>query len=111
MNLANCESVVYEMKDQVPGVRYTPPDGGDDKWTPVVKTTRGKKRLKSEGCSPIDYTDLTSDSSSFELYVSCSRLVEYFIREGVPGLAIHRRNTAWSPIAPSPVAARTRKKQ
>ena len=109
VNLANCESVVYEMKDQVPGVRYTPPDGGDDKWTPVVKKTRGKKHLKSsEGCSPIDYTDLTSDSSSSELDVYCSRLVEYSIREGVPGLAIHHRNTAWSPIAPSPVAARTR---
>ena len=35
VDLTTCNSVSYEMRDQVPGVRYT--KNGIEAWTPVVK--------------------------------------------------------------------------
>ena len=35
LDLTNCDSVVYEMKDGIPGMKFTA--GGRDGWTPVRK--------------------------------------------------------------------------
>ena len=95
VDLTACENVVYEKRDEVPGVKYTL--NGSETWTPVVK----RKRRRSS-------TSSTGDSSSSELDVSCSRKVQYQERNGAPGLSIHRRNVKWTPVVPSPVASRTR---
>ena len=95
VDLTTCENVVYEKRDEVPGVKYTL--NGSETWTPVVK----RKRRRSS-------TSSTGDSSSSELDVSCSRKVQYQERNGAPGLSIHRRNVKWTPVVPSPVASRTR---
>ena len=95
VNLTACENVVYEKRDEVPGVNYTL--NGSETWTPVVK----RKRRRSSASS-------TGDSSSSDLDVSCSRKVQYQERNGAPGLSIHRRNVKWTPVMPSLVASRTR---
>ena len=87
------------MRDRVPGVKYI--RNGSEAWTPVVKRSRRKNHCPN---------DSSSDTSGSELDVSCSRMVQYSVREGVPGVSIHRRNVVWKPIVPSPVATRTRSK-
>ena len=96
VDLTACENIVYEKKDEVPGVNYTL--NGSETWTPVVKRKRRRSSASSTGAS----------SSSSELDVSCSRKVQYQERNGAPGLSIHRRNVKWTPVIPSPVASRTR---
>ena len=103
VNLTTCNSVSYEMRDQVPGVRYT--KNGIEAWTPVVKRSRRKALKKQPDNSTVEST---SDSSGSELDVTCSRMVQYSVREGVPGVSVHRRNVVWTPVVPSPVATRTR---
>ena len=70
---------------------------GNETWTPVIKRKRRPRRSSTE-----------DRSSSSELDVSCSRMVQYQEHNGAPGLSIHRRNVGWTPIEPSPVASRTR---
>ena len=53
---------------------------GIEQWTPVV---RKKKKIKQQVCEKTD-----SESSGSEVDVSCSRLVEYQKKDGVPGLNI-----------------------
>ena len=96
VDLTTCENVVYEKRDEVPGVKYTL--NGSETWTPVVKRKRRRSSTSSTG----------ADSSSSELDVSCSRKVQYQECNGAPGLSIHRRNVKWTPVVPSPVASRTR---
>ena len=103
VDLTTCESVSYEMRDRIPGVKYT--KNGSEDWTPVVKRSQRKK--SSDHQCP---DNSSSDTSGSELDVSCSRMVQYSVREGVPGVSIHRRNVVWKPIVPSPVATRTRSK-
>ena len=67
----------------------------------------GRKKKPDQVFDPVDSS---SDTSGSELDVSCSRMVQYSLREGVPGVSIHRRNVVWEPIVPSPVATRTRSK-
>ena len=94
VDLTACENVVYEKRDEVPGVNYTL--NGSETWTPVVRKRR-RSSASSTGAS----------SSSSELDVSCSRKVQYQERNGAPGLSIHRRNVKWTPVMPSPVSSRT----
>ena len=100
LDLTNCDSVAYEMKDGVPGMKFTV--DGSDGWTPVRKRR----------CRPKSKMRISSDSegSSSDVDVSCSRLVEYSVRDGVPGLTVFRRNATWTPVEPSPVASRLRTK-
>ena len=105
VDLTTCESVSYEMRDRVPGVKYV--KDGAEAWTPVVKRSHRSKR-KNYDLDPDTCNSSQSDTSESELDVSCSRMVQYSVREGVPGVSIHRRNVIWKPIVPSPVAARTR---
>ena len=44
VDLTTCNSVSYETRDQVPGVRYT--KNGIEAWTPVVK--RSRRKINSE---------------------------------------------------------------
>ena len=103
VDLSTCESVTYEMKDRIPSVKYT--KNGDEEWTPVVKRSHRKRRFDHAS----DNSE-SSDTSGSELDVSCSRKVQYSVREGVPGVSIHRRNVTWKLIMPNPVANRTRSK-
>ena len=41
VDLSTCESVIYEMRDHIPGVKYT--KNGNEEWTPVVKLSRRKR--------------------------------------------------------------------
>ena len=95
VDLTTCETVTYEERNEVPGVKYSL--DGNEAWTPVIRRKRRRR------CSSTD-----DSSSSSELDVSCSRMVEYEEHKGAPGLSIHRRNVRWTPIEPSPVAFRTR---
>ena len=90
-NLSDCEDVKYESCDYTPEVSYKTLEG-NEQWTPVVRRKRTKLKV-SEG-------DSDSDSSGSEVDVSCSRLVEFHKKDGVPGLNIYRRRpTVWTPIA------------
>jgi hypothetical protein len=90
-NLLDCEDVKYESRDYIPGVSYKTLEG-NEQWTPVVRRKRAKQRV----CE----ADTDSDSSGSEVDVSCSRLVEFHKKDGVPGLNIYRRGpTVWTPIA------------
>ena len=81
----------YESRDYTPGVSYKTLEG-NEQWTPVVRR-KGTKLKVSEG-------DSDSDSSGSEVDVSCSRLIEFHKKDGVPGLNIYRRGpTVWTPIA------------
>ena len=113
INLLACDAVEFETKDDVPGVKYKMANGSEG-WTPVTRRRRRKSRTKLR--KPINYPDIDttdSESSSSDLDMSCSRQIDYTIRDGVPGLTVYRRNPnpKWSPIAPSPVASRTRTKR
>ena len=96
---------LFEMHDHHPGVKYSL--NGEEKWTPVKKR-RCKKRNQLNVTVTNSSFDDDSSSSSSELDVSCSRLVQYSEHDGTPGLSIHRRNIVWTPIAPNPIASRTR---
>ena len=81
-----------------------------------AQTRRRRRKSRTKLRKPINYPDIDttdSESSSSDLDVSCSRQIDYTIRDGVPGLTVYRRNPnpKWSPIAPSPIASRTRTKQ
>ena len=90
-NLSDCEDVKYESRDYTPGVSYKTLEG-TEQWTPVVRRKRTKPKVSEE--------DSDSDSSGSEVDVSCSRLVEFHKKDGVPGLNIYRRGpTVWTPIA------------
>ena len=65
---------------------------GNEQWTHVVKRKRTKQRVHE--------ADTDSDSSGSEVDVSCSRLVEFHKKDGVPGLNIYRRGpTIWTLLA------------
>ena len=66
LGLINYDSVAYEMKDGVPGMKFTV--DGSDGWTPVRKRR----------CRPKSQMRASSDSegSSSDVDVSCARLVE-----------------------------------
>ena len=46
----------------------------------------GRKKKPDHVFDPVDSS---SDTSGSELDVSCSRMVQYSLREGVPGVSIH----------------------
>ena len=104
VDLTTCDSVSYEMRDCIPGVKYM--KNGTQDWTPVVK--RSRRRKKSDYVPSGSCNSSSSDTSESELDVSCSRKVEYDVREGIPGVTIYRRNVVWKPVMPSPVSSRTR---
>ena len=81
--LTTCQSVSYEMRDCVPGVKYI--NNTTEPWTPVMKRS-GRKKKPDQVFDPVDSSSDTSGSD-----VSCSRTVHYSLREGVPGMSIHRR--------------------
>ena len=107
-NLLQCLDVMYESREQEPGVSYRTRDGKEE-WTPVVRRRR-KGRRHVSGSSE-------SDSDGSKVDVSCSRLVRYEVRDETPGLTVFRRGPAtWIPIKAvavnleEPIAARTRSK-
>ena len=111
VDLTSCDQVRFELRNHVPGLSDTV--DGNENWTPVKKKRKQhRKRLNSSNSCIDDNTD----SSGSELDITCSRLVEYTPRDGVPGLTVYRRNSLWTPIKPStsfsysasPVASRTR---
>ena len=110
VDLIACESVSLEMHDHLPGVKYSL--NGEEKWTPVKKR-RCKKRNQLDVTvtnSSFDDNSHSSNSSSSKHDVFCStcRLVQYSEHDGTPGLSIHHRNIVWTPIAPNPIASRTK---
>ena len=113
VDLTSCDSVAYEMRDGTSGVKYT--KNGTEAWTPVKKRRPRRKRKESQtpvftghNSTDSDISVSTSNLSNSELDVSCGRMVQYSVRNGIPGVSIHRRNVDWKPITPSPVASRTR---
>ena len=101
--LSDFEEVKFEERNFVAGISCLTKEG-KFKWTPVKRRIRKKDR-ETAGSQDVS---ISSDSGS-ELDLSCSRLIEYENRDGVHGLAIHRRGPAqWTPI--KPIASRTRSK-
>ena len=76
-DLTKCLNVEYEDHECVPGVNYTTLDGKEG-WTPVIKKRRRTARVNRS-------SESESDESANEIDVSCSRLVKYEKREGIPG--------------------------
>ena len=66
VDLTTCDSVPYEMRDDVHGVKYT--KSGTEDW---IQSLKGLEENDS------------SDFSASELDVSCSRKVKYTVRDGV----------------------------
>ena len=89
MDLTSCDGVTYEYRDHVPGLKHTV--NGREEWTPVKKARR--KRIKQPVSSINDAitsaSDSSSSSSSLDVSYS-SRLVEYSVEEGVPGLTMQK---------------------
>ena len=76
LDLTNCESVAYEMKDGVPGVKFTVE--GSDGWTPVRKRRcRPKSKLcsssDSEGSSSLSYVKAASSFSNAQVLRNLGR--------------------------------------
>lgn len=97
-DLVSCELVAYEMRDEVPGIRFA--EHGKEQWTPVVSKRRGRTRLKD------------NDVEDDDLNLKDARQVEYQERDNLPGLYVRRgctmNSVSWIPIAPSPISSRTR---
>ena len=103
LDLFQCDSVRYEMQNDVPGVKYS---RGSEEWTPVIRRKK-KRTLKKKDL------ESSSEESCDELRkIRLARKVCYKVQDGVPGLRIRRGNTnhswRWTPISPSPVANTTR---
>ena len=70
LDLTNCDSVVYEMKDGIPGMKFTA--DGRDGWTPVRK-----RRCQTKSKMPRQRSvSSDTESSSSDIDVSCCRRVE-----------------------------------
>ena len=105
--LLTYDSVVYELKSDQPGVKVS--KDGNEEWIPVAKKRRKRTyKRKEDESEPVS----ASDDSGDELKVKFAREVRYKVKDGTPGLKIRRGNTMqswkWTPIAPSPIANRTR---
>ena len=90
VDLTSCDSVAYEMRDGTSGVKYT--KNGTEAWTPVKKRRPRRKRKESQtpvltghNSTDSDMSVSTSNLSDSELDVSCSRMVQYSVRNGIPG--------------------------
>ena len=71
-------SVLYEMRDSIPGVKCT--KNRSEAWTPVVN------RKQMSGHASDDSSSITSGS---ELDESCSRMMQYSARKRFLGVSIH----------------------
>ena len=104
--LLTYDSVVYELKSDQPGVKVS--KDGNEEWIPVVKKRRKRTCKRKDESEPVS----VSDDSGDELKVKFAREVRYKVKDVTPGLKIRRGNTMqswkWTPIAPSPIANRTR---
>ena len=104
LDLTNYDSAVYEMKDGIPGMKFTV--DGRDGWIPVRKRCcQTKSKMPQQRSVSSD-----TESSSSDIDVSCCRRVEYSVHDSDSGLTVFRRNAIWTPIEPSPVASRLRTK-
>lgn len=110
IDLAKCEKVEYEWREGKPGVKFSRDE--IEGWTPVVRKRSTKRRglLYAQ-----NQHDENNESSDEELRITqVSRRVKYQVIDGVPGLRIQKGNTmsgvTWNPIAPTPIALRTRAK-
>ena len=104
-DLLHCDSVRYEMQNDVPGVKYSELRGDEEEWTPVIRRRKKKRILKKE-----DSGSSSEESCDEFRMIKFAKEVRYRVQDGVPGLRIRRGNTnhSWTPISPSPVANRTR---
>ena len=107
INLSTCESVMYEMRDDIPGVTFT--RGGYTDWTPVRKSDLDKATGHHEGNGT---STAPRRAAMKKLQTKYAKEVAYREISGTPGLLLRRGNTRhsyeWLPIVPSPIASRTR---
>ena len=110
IDLAACNSVVYEERNGVPGVKFAVET--HEEWTPVTKAKEVKRPLPGKG----NGTKRNPVRSKDEVLRLChAKEVTYAQLNGTPGLTFRSGKTMhsyqWSPIAPaSPIATRTRTK-
>ena len=109
ISLTACESVMYEMRDDIPGVKFV--KGGQAGWTPVQKSGLDQAIDHEEG----NGTLTTPRRATMEkLQIKHAKEVAYREISGTPGLLFRRGNTRhsyeWLPVVPSPIASRTRNK-
>ena len=108
LSLDTCESVVYDARDGQPGVKFKSCSGHEG-WTPIKKDVAASRTRKGDGCrsNPLTCQDK-------ELPLTYAREVAYMKIDGTPGITFRRGCTRhsyeWLPIAPSPIASRTRTK-
>ena len=106
IDLMACKHVRFDVQSNTPGVCYQQGSDDEESWTPVVRRKRKVRRSKQvAGSSP-------ETSGDEQLDMMNARQVLYRVREGIPGLSIRRGCTlssvSWTPIAPTPIAMRTR---
>ena len=119
IDLSACSLVVYDERNDVPGVKFVAEDG--EGWTPVVKgkdvynrSAKGGKEKEPtvDGDGSID-NPRNSKDEKLQLYRA--KEIKYVEMNGTPGLTYRKGRTKhsyeWTPIAfGSPIATRTRTK-
>ena len=103
VNIAACEEVTFEMRQDVPGLKYK--IGSEEAWT-KVKRRKGKRKQNYWGRE-------CSDDSGSKVDIACTREVKYQERGEVPGLYVRKGSTmtsvTWTPVKPSPISSRLRR--
>ena len=109
ISLTACESVMYEMRDDIPGVKFE--KGGQAGWTPVQKSGLDQAIDREEGNGTLT---TPRRATMKKLQIKYAKEVAYREISGTPGLLFRRGNTRhsyeWLPVVPSPIASRTRNK-
>ena len=110
LDLTSCNTIRYEMRDDVPGVTFSAEDGSGG-WTPVVRRKRRAVTRPQKTQTPSSTIPESSDEE-LDVHLRKARQVEYKERDSTPGLRMRlgctNRNFKWAPIVPSPVSTRTR---
>ena len=78
LDLTACQTVSYEMRNDVPGVTFSAENG----WMPVVHQQR---RTRQRTPTPSSTKPESSDEE-LEIHLQNARQVEYKERDGTPGL-------------------------
>ena len=107
VDLHSCTSVKYDVRDGTHGVKFKTKHGLES-WTPVKKGAVGPlTQQKRDGSR---HSPRMCQAEELDRHLG--KEVTYFQIDGTPGLRFRRGKTTqsyeWTPIAPSPIASRTR---
>jgi len=113
VDLTCCKAVEFELRDEVPGVRFLADE--HEGWTPIVKRKRKRgHHFPSASRSDSDSsTDSESSTDEIPAHILNAQVVKCHVNtvDSSPGLHYRMsRVRGWIPISPSPapIAGRTR---